>query len=102
MNKHLSAKIHPGNTNCKNSNVRPSCPERRVKAMLKNIFGGIHHHRIFTWFRRVRTYGDRRKQSDYRAASMAQRLVLSGALQSPRLNGSPLARYAHNNQGGKA
>lgn len=27
MSKDLSTKIHTGNTNCKNSNVRPVCPK---------------------------------------------------------------------------
>ncbi|MRR33182.1 hypothetical protein EG829_00585 [bacterium] len=70
--------------------------------MLRNALGIINQNRLFTWVRRFRTFGYSRKQSDYRAASMAQWLVLSGALQAPRLNGSPLVRYAHNNQGGKA
>lgn len=70
--------------------------------MLRNALGIINQNRLFTWFRRVRVFGDRRKQSDYRAASMAQKLVLSGALQSSRLTGSSLVRYANQEQGGKA
>lgn len=59
--------------------------------MLK-LINHIHPRCLITWCRRLRAYGHARKQSDYRATSMAQKLVLSGALQNSRLTGSPLAR----------
>jgi hypothetical protein len=59
--------------------------------MLK-MFEHIHPQRLITWYRRVRAYGHARKQSDYRAASLAQQMVLSGSLQSNRLTGAPFAR----------
>jgi hypothetical protein len=48
--------------------------------------------RLFNWFRNNDGYARSRKISDYRAVSMAQKLICSGALQSTRLTGAPLAR----------
>lgn len=48
--------------------------------------------RIKCWYRKNRNYRLSRKISDYRAISLAERLVRTGALQSARLTGSPLAR----------
>ncbi|MFH1028854.1 MAG: hypothetical protein V1791_12700 [Pseudomonadota bacterium] len=66
--------------------------------MLK-MFRYTHPHRLINWYRRLRAFGHARKQSDYRAACLAQRLVLSGSLQNNRLTGAPLVRYQKQLQG---
>lgn len=48
--------------------------------------------RVINWFRKNRAFGRPRKQSEYRATSMAMKLIRSGALQNSRLTGSPLVR----------
>ena len=48
--------------------------------------------RLITWFRKNDGFSRSRKISDYRATSMAQKLICSGSLQSTRLTGAPLAR----------
>ena len=46
--------------------------------------------RLKCWRRKNRNYVRSRKQSDYRAVSMAEKLVASGSLQKSRTTGSPL------------
>lgn len=48
--------------------------------------------RLMCWYRKNNNYGRSRKISDYRATSTAEKLICSGALQSTRLTGAPLAR----------
>ena len=58
--------------------------------MLKEVKTGVK--RFVTWYRKNRCFGRSRKISDYRAASMAERLICSGSLTSSNLTGSPLSR----------
>jgi hypothetical protein len=44
------------------------------------------------WYRKNHNYLLSRKISDYRATSIAEKLISTGALQSTRLTGSPLLR----------
>ena len=48
--------------------------------------------RLVIWYRKNHNFVQSRKISDYRAVSMAQKLICSGSLQSDRLTGAPLAR----------
>ena len=62
------------------------------------MFKGFKRHvnrglkRFSTWYKKNNDYGRSRKISDYRAMSTAEKLILSGALQSDRLTGAPLSR----------
>jgi len=48
--------------------------------------------RMARWYRNNQNYRLSRRISDFRACSTAERLICTGALQSTRLTGAPLAK----------
>lgn len=58
--------------------------------MFNKLFNSAERLKI--WYRKNRGYRLSRKISDYRAISLAERLVRSGSLQGSRLTGAPMTR----------
>jgi hypothetical protein len=58
--------------------------------MFKTLINTVE--RLKCWRRKNSNYRLSRKQSDYRAVSMAEKLVASGTLQTDRLSGLSIKR----------